>query len=354
MAIGVPTQVATVDDARHPAEPPRPPDQSSVSPSAQPMAAAASMPAAVEMVVGAQLICCPVDHGALVVGADKYRCVSCGADFPVVSGRPVLIDERRSLFRNQTIAAHSDRHQAAATRGWKARLRHLLPVAGSVRTLADLSRVVPHLPNRPRILVIGCGFTRASYQQAFPGSRLLLTDITLQGDADLACDGQCLPFHDGSFDLIVADQVLEHVYDATAVVGEMERCLKPGGSVYSGVPFFFPDHAAPYDFRRFTPIGHRCLFPRFRTLYFATSGGPIAGASLALNGAAASLSSNMWWRRGVSMAVRLGVRPFALLDRARPPARTTVALGTIFIGQKDGRARSFEEMCADLGLGDVA
>jgi SAM-dependent methyltransferase len=45
-----------------------------------------------------------------------------------------------------------------------------------------------------------------------------------------------LPFEDGAFDLVTDNQVLEHVVDLDAVLGEIHRVLKPGGTVLSIFP----------------------------------------------------------------------------------------------------------------------
>jgi SAM-dependent methyltransferase len=40
---------------------------------------------------------------------------------------------------------------------------------------------------------------------------------------------ESLPFADGAFDLVLSSQVIEHVLDAPAAVGELSRVLRPGG-----------------------------------------------------------------------------------------------------------------------------
>lgn len=62
-----------------------------------------------------------------------------------------------------------------------------------------------------------------------------------------------LPFADGSFDLVVSDQVLEHVEgDPARAVEEMIRVTKPGGITIVTTCFINPVHAAPSDYWRFT------------------------------------------------------------------------------------------------------
>lgn len=72
------------------------------------------------------------------------------------------------------------------------------------------------------------------------------------------------PFTDGSgrirqFDLILANQVWEHLdrpYEATLNVLAM---LRPGGHFWLAVPFFVPFHGAPWDCSRWSARGLRNL-----------------------------------------------------------------------------------------------
>lgn len=293
--------------------------------------------------------CCPVDRGALRIHGDTVRCDKCATTFPLVDGRAVLIDEKRSLFRIADIVEHTDARQFPATTGWKANLRKLLPASGTSRPDTNLfEHAKKYLPASPRILVVGCGFTRERFQTTFPDASLVLTDVTLRGDADLVCDGQCLPFENQSVDMIVLDQVLEHVADERAVLAEARRCLRSGGLVYSGVPFYFPNHGFPFDFRRFTPLGHRCLYPDFELLFFKATGGPFGAMSLAAIGAGSAFSENVNVRRAVSLAVRLMLRPIGNHDPARAFDQTSVALGSVFIGRKHDKSLTFQEMLDDL------
>lgn len=48
--------------------------------------------------------------------------------------------------------------------------------------------------------------------------------------------GESLPYPDGSFDIVVCMDVLEHVVSAETVLMEIYRALKPGGTVLTTVP----------------------------------------------------------------------------------------------------------------------
>ena len=58
---------------------------------------------------------------------------------------------------------------------------------------------------------------------------------------------QGLPFPSGSFDLVVCEQVLEHLHDPHGVVREIARVMRPDGLVIAGVPIFPP---GLFDLRR--------------------------------------------------------------------------------------------------------
>ena len=99
---------------------------------------------------------------------------------------------------------------------------------------------------RPRILDVGCG----------TGANLLM--LSEYGDAegvDISKDalafcrergldkvklgaGEKLPYDDGTFDLVTAFDVVEHMDDDLAGLSEMRRVLRPGGRVLLFVPTF--------------------------------------------------------------------------------------------------------------------
>jgi ubiquinone/menaquinone biosynthesis C-methylase UbiE len=70
--------------------------------------------------------------------------------------------------------------------------------------------------------------------------------------------------------------VLEHVVDSERVVEEAFRVLKSDGLIYAETPFMQPGHFTPYDFRRFSRIGHRRLFCRFDAIREGAAWGPAA------------------------------------------------------------------------------
>ena len=110
--------------------------------------------------------------------------------------------------------------------------------------VADICRRVTD--RRPRILDVGCG----------TGANLLMLSeygdaegVDISEDALAFCRergldkvklgaGEELPYDDGTFDLVTAFDVVEHMDDDLAGLREMRRVLRPGGRVLLFVPAF--------------------------------------------------------------------------------------------------------------------
>jgi SAM-dependent methyltransferase len=81
----------------------------------------------------------------------------------------------------------------------------------------------------------------------------------------LAMQGNVIPFPSCMFDLVINNQVMEHVEDIDAALSEIYRVLKPGGIVLS----LFPDRSIWREGHCGVPFLHR--FPKRSTLriYYA-------------------------------------------------------------------------------------
>ena len=64
-----------------------------------------------------------------------------------------------------------------------------------------------------------------------------------------------LDFKSNYADIIISNQVLEHVNDEKLAVKEAYRVLKKGGTFAGSLPHISPIHLEPYDYRRFTSFG---------------------------------------------------------------------------------------------------
>lgn len=129
--------------------------------------------------------------------------------------------------------------------------------SGQERRLTLIQRYV-QLDGR-RVLDLGCGL--GEYVRAFAraGAVAVGSDIatgrlvearervTQSGTTGvagfLAAAGESLPFRDGSLDVIVLNEVIEHVADDRATVAEIARVLRPGGTCV----LYAPNRLYPFE-----------------------------------------------------------------------------------------------------------
>ncbi|MFN8384181.1 MAG: methyltransferase domain-containing protein [Anaerolineales bacterium] len=92
--------------------------------------------------------------------------------------------------------------------------------------------------------------------------------LNLDSDAspNVFSDVTQTPLSKQSVDYIICTEVLEHLPDPQACVDEIHRLLHNDGVAFVSLPFFYPVHADPYDFQRFTEDGLRRLFRRFKSV----------------------------------------------------------------------------------------
>ena len=116
----------------------------------------------------------------------------------------------------------------------------------------------------PGQLVLDAGAGRAQYQRLFAHASYETADfLAVKGktytEPDYVCDLVDIPVADARFDHVICTQVLEHLPDPGRVLAELQRVLKPGGTLWLTAPLFYAEHEKPYDFFRYTRYGLRHL-----------------------------------------------------------------------------------------------
>ena len=198
-----------------------------------------------------------------------------------------------------------------------------------------------------RLLDLGCGAGRHAFEAhrrgahvialdrseaETPGVAGLLAAMRAQDEAPatalgtaVTADGLSLPFAEGSFDRVVASEVLEHVADDGAVIAELTRVLRPGGTLAVTVPRWFPEQvcwALADDYHApAVPDGH------VRIYRAGQLAGRLTRSGLAMTGShhAHALHTPYWWLRclvGVDREEALPVRlyhRFLVWDITRRP-----------------------------------
>ncbi len=83
---------------------------------------------------------------------------------------------------------------------------------------------------------------------------------------DITADICNLPFKNNSVDLIICEEVLEHLPDPDSALREMSRILKTTGRIYMNVPFIMQYHSSPHDYQRWTKYGVRQMMSKYFTV----------------------------------------------------------------------------------------
>jgi SAM-dependent methyltransferase len=155
---------------------------------------------------------------------------------------------------------------------------------------------------------------------------------------DLVCDIHALPFKDNCIDAIMSIAVLEHVREPAIVLKEICRVLKPGGRVFSVIPFMQPFHASPYDYQRYTLPGIEFLHRDFQKVESGVYSGPVSGALWSVQEAMASILScgSEKLRNLLAIGLMLLTWPIKFLDllAMRLPTAKNVASNFYFYGRK--------------------
>ena len=125
-----------------------------------------------------------------------------------------------------------------------------------------VSEVAKATPRGAKVLDAGAGsckyrplFTHCDYKtqdfHQYEGSSvgpMADKDVWSYGQIDYVCDATSIPVADGSFDVVLCTEVLEHVPEPISVVKEFSRILRVGGKLFLTAPLGSGLHQEPYHF----------------------------------------------------------------------------------------------------------
>jgi len=120
------------------------------------------------------------------------------------------------------------------------------------------------------VLDVGCGdkpyrsvfvnaksYTGVDRPSVIDGIRSNVSDRKIVLDV-VGC-AESLPFHNRTFDVVIATQLIEHLAHPDLFFEESSRVLRPGGLLIVTFPLFGPLHEEPYDYFRYTEYGVKVL-----------------------------------------------------------------------------------------------
>ncbi|MGH2753349.1 MAG: class I SAM-dependent methyltransferase [Actinomycetota bacterium] len=160
-----------------------------------------------------------------------------------------------------------------------------------------------------RVLDLGCGAGRHSFEAARRSAYIVAVDLDdavlkdvngmlreIGAGGSSAClvgTALRLPFADGSFDRVIASEVLEHIPSDAHAMAEIERVLKPGGTVSVTVPRAWPEAVCWLLSKEYhdTAGGHVRIYRRGQLLGRLSRAGFVAYAS----DHAHALHVPYWW-----------------------------------------------------------
>jgi len=227
------------------------------------------------------IVRCPACQGHLETQENVLACGNheCNKKYPLIHGIPVLINEESSVFtfddfsENKTTFFQKRGKIVEWLNQYVPSISHNLAARQNYKILSQTA-----LKTKPsaRILVIGGSIAGQGFEILSENAalELLETDVSFGPRVTMICDAHDLPFADSSFDVVIAQAVLEHVVDPFRCVKEIYRVLNCDGLVYAETPFMQQVHGGSYDFMRFTYRGHRKLFQNFEEIQAGMIGGP--------------------------------------------------------------------------------
>tara|TARA_Y100000816_G_scaffold288341_1_gene272736 strand:- start:2236 stop:3105 length:870 start_codon:yes stop_codon:yes gene_type:complete len=142
------------------------------------------------------------------------------------------------------------------------------------------------------ILEIGCG--RGYFKSIFKKNYIGL-DVNAYKEADIICDltkENCI--REKSLDVVLLNNVLEHVYDYTSLIKAASLSLKIGGKMLITVPFSSIMHQVPHDYFRLTQFALKTLLEEndMKITIFEAVYSPIIEIRRSLNRLIQSFDSN--------------------------------------------------------------
>jgi uncharacterized protein YbaR (Trm112 family) len=300
-------------------------------------------------------IICPDCHGLLNVSSSTdIICNNCSLTFPVVKGIPIILQNDSVFTADQVISSKRTFFAARAKENrLKSKIRRNLPALAKEYNKRAVDEII-HKELKPiemaTGLVIGAGIDPDAIRNRFPEALWLTTDVDLSFQPNLIADVLKLPIRNASFDIVVAEMVLEHTIDIFQAAQEIQRICKPGGIILVKVPFCFPWHGIPMDYFRCSPAGVRALFRSTEIIYLDKCMGPWGALAYQLDAVLINMTSLRYLRMGLSFVSRFLFGWLKYLDKLQiSRAKNLISCaGITFVGRKTEQPLSCREIIKEL------
>jgi len=159
------------------------------------------------------------------------------------------------------------------------------------------------------------------------------------GQAEYYYDGQVFPFENDSYDAVLCNQVLEHIFEPNIFLKEISRVLKKGGLLLLTVPFVWDEHEQPYDYARYTSFGISDILRRhdFKILEQRKSANGIKAVFQLINGYVykKTRSKSLYVNILVTIIIMSPINMLGLLISYVLPASVDLYLDNVILAQKN-------------------
>jgi SAM-dependent methyltransferase/uncharacterized protein YbaR (Trm112 family) len=282
---------------------------------------------------------CPHCRRRLSARGESFLCASCGAEYPVIAGIPILIDESASGFR---ISSYERPRPLSRGERAKRTMRSMLPKLSmnlaARQSYRQFRELLFALSPNPWVLIIGGATAGAGMDELLVDRRIefVESDLSIDERTTLVCDAHVLPFADQTFDGVISQALMMYLYDYPRFVGEILRVLKPGGIVYSDTAFMEQVVGGEYDFYRFTMRGHEYQFRQFERISSGVSCGPAMATAWSVQYLLLSFTENRAFRAAIRMFCKCTLFWMKYVDLLLKNKRGAVdaAAGTYFLGRR--------------------
>lgn len=224
-------------------------------------------------------LACPACHADVTEASDQFRCVACSASYAIRNGRIYFVEPLRAEDALDVI-----KHRLKRLLG-RAYYTIGVTILGPSFPFNYAAAIRKHVDPAAQLVVdLGSGNRRID-------DDIVTLDATDYDAVDIVARLEALPFKTERIDALCSCSLLEHVPDLGSALSEIARCTRQGGLSIHFVPFMYPFHASPYDFRRWTHVGAAELLRGWDVVEQRAATGPISLFLICFNEFIASLLS---------------------------------------------------------------
>ncbi|KXF82611.1 class I SAM-dependent methyltransferase [Enterovibrio coralii] len=258
---------------------------------------------------------------------------------------PILICSEHQSGVGESFSPHTSAIQRVQYNGIFRNLRRLVcppPFVTRKNVSLLLEQLFAH-SDTPRVLIVGGATIGEGMEPFYDDSNIELVsfDIYRTPYVQFIADAHCIPLKDNSFDAVIVQAVLEHVFYPERVIAEVSRVLKPDGLVYAETPFLQQVHEGAYDFTRYTESGHRLLFRHFHLI----KSGACSGAGTQLLWALEGFFTGLFRTKYAGKVVKVLLFWIMFFDFIIPESyNIDAANGVYFLGSKSSSLLSESEI----------